>query len=217
MLVIFAGGEVEDYQWLAAQIQGLDYLICADGGTRHARALDLSPNLIIGDMDSISRELLQSYRQAGVKIKHYPQEKDEVDTELAVIEAIRRGAKEILLFGATGGRLDHTLANIHIIIQAAEQGCRLKIVDRYQRLYLITPALPATISGAVGDIISLLPVNGRVTGANSCGLKWELNNHTFTMGSSLGVSNELTAGSAWIKVQQGMLLLVDVYNPPTIK
>lgn len=217
MLVIFAGGEVSDYQWLKAQIKDTDYIICADGGTRHAQALNLSPHLIIGDMDSISGELLKYYQQSGTEIKHYPREKDEVDTELAIIEAVKLGHKEMLLVGATGGRLDHTLANIHLISKAAEQGVKVTMVDQYHRLYLATPELPAYINGTAGDIISLIPVTELVIGVNSQGLKWDLNNRTYRLGNPFGVSNELISSTAWVRVQQGLLLVVEVYNPPILK
>lgn len=217
MLVIVAGGEITDYGWIKAQIAGADYIICADGGTRHASALKLTPQLIIGDMDSIDKEVLQSYRQWGTKIKHYPREKDEVDTELAIMEGVKLGYKDILLVGATGGRLDHTLANIHLISKAATEGIRVTIIDEHHRLYIITPQIPAHIKGAVGDVISLIPITERVTGVHSQGLKWELNDRTFTLGHPFGISNELVAPTARVEVEQGLLLVVELHNPPTLK
>ncbi|MBM7855544.1 thiamine pyrophosphokinase [Desulfohalotomaculum tongense] len=212
MAVIFAGGEIQDYQALKKLIPDKSYIICADGGTRHARAMGLIPNLIIGDMDSVQLELLNYYQGKGTVICYYPTEKDEVDTELAIREAVKAGSKEILLLGATGGRLDHTLANVHLLVAAAKLGVRGTIIDEQHRISLVTPQLPGEIKGETGDLVSLIPLTSEVTGVFSTGLKWELVDRSFNIGHPFGISNELTGSTAAITVREGILLMIRVWN-----
>ncbi len=208
MAVIIAGGEITDYQKIKTLISAQDYIICADGGTRHARALGLIPQLIIGDMDSVLPEELQYYQQRGATVYRYPREKDEVDTELALREALNSGQRHILLVGVTGGRLDHTLANIHLLVIAANAGVKAVMVDERQRITLITPNIPAKLTGWPGKLLSLLPLTTEVTGVKSRGLKWELNGRTFTVGKPFGISNQFTGSIAEISVKEGFLLCI---------
>ena len=210
MAVIFAGGEISDYQKIKQMLPANEYIICADGGARHAQALGLIPQLIIGDMDSVSPELLQHYQQQGAVIRRYNREKDEVDTELAIQQAVDCGQRRITLVGATGGRIDHTLANIHLLVKAAGLGAKAEMIDEYNRVSLITPEMPAELSGRPGKLVSLIPLTTEVVGVISRGLKWELNDRTFTIGQPFGISNEFTADSADISVKKGILLCISI-------
>ena len=100
--VIFVNGTILDYTQLARWLRPDDYLIAADGGARHCAALGILPAVLVGDLDSITPELLAEYEQAGVAIERHPPRKDETDLELAVRRAVADGATEILLLGALG-------------------------------------------------------------------------------------------------------------------
>ena len=115
--IIFVNGMVEDYDSLRRWLQPEDYLICANGGTRHCIALGITPHAIVGDIDSADPTVLADFARQGVDIERHPPAKDQTDLELALERAIRDGAGEILLLGALGGRLDQTLANLHIVAQ----------------------------------------------------------------------------------------------------
>lgn len=212
MVIILAGGEIQDYQRTKNLIVDTDFIICADGGSRHAQAMGLIPDLIIGDMDSINPEMLQYFQNNGTKICKYPREKDEVDTELAIREAVNLGYKEIVLLGATGGRFDHTMANVHLLVKAAELGVKVTIIDELHRIYLVTPDLAAEIQGRPGDIVSLFPITSEVRGVFSQGLKWELQDRTFNIGNPFGISNELIAAKAKVIIKQGILLMIEIFK-----
>ncbi|MBO8137441.1 MAG: thiamine diphosphokinase [Desulfotomaculum sp.] len=212
MTVILAGGHIKNYEAVKKFISGASYIICADGGTKHARAMGILPNVIIGDMDSVDHDLINYYQSRGAVVHHYPREKDEVDTELAIREAARVGSRDLLLLGATGGRIDHTLANIHLLLTAANLGVRARIADEQHCITLVTPQYPAEIKGNQGEVLSLIPLTTEVKGVNSRGLKWELNDRDFKIGNPFGISNELSRPSALITVQDGILLMIRVWE-----
>jgi thiamine pyrophosphokinase len=212
VVVILAGGQVINYKVLDKIITQAEYIICADGGARHAQKIKVIPDMIIGDMDSLNHDQLESFRNKGVNIIRYPVEKDEVDTELAIIKALELGFNEITLLGATGGRLDHTLGNIHLLIKAAKLGAQVKIIDENHQIYIITPQLSAEINGQPGNTVSLIPLTTEVKGVYSQGLKWELQNRTFTIGNPFGVSNQLTSDKASVNIEEGILLVIEIIS-----
>ena len=114
-IIIFANGELPDLDKARALLQQDDYIICADGGTRHALALDVRPDLIVGDMDSVEDEQLQNLKEAGVSVEIFPHNKDETDLELALQRAIGLNPAQVIIIAGLGGRLDQTLANIALL------------------------------------------------------------------------------------------------------
>ncbi len=113
--VIFVNGVVDDYARLAAWLRADDYLIGADGGTMHCLALGRRPDVVVGDLDSLSGGVVAELRAAGVEIEEHPVAKDKTDLDLAIDRAIRDGADAVLLVGALGGRLDQTLSNLLLL------------------------------------------------------------------------------------------------------
>ncbi|HKJ37197.1 MAG TPA: thiamine diphosphokinase, partial [Anaerolineales bacterium] len=114
-IIIFANGDLPDIKKIPTILQDGDHIICADGGTRHALALDLKPDLVIGDMDSTGEVDLKKLQTDGVSIELFPQDKNETDLELAIQHALKLKAKEVVIIAALGGRLDQTLANISLL------------------------------------------------------------------------------------------------------
>jgi thiamine pyrophosphokinase len=114
-ILIFANGELPDLDKARSLAQTDDYIICADGGTRHALALGLQPDLIVGDMDSAEPAQLQELRKANVTIESFSHDKDQTDLELAINRALALKPKKIVIVGGLGGRLDQTLANITLL------------------------------------------------------------------------------------------------------
>src|SRR5574340_972093 len=123
IVFIIAGGPVGDKDFLKAQAAALApvAMICADGGARHLGALGLTPDVIIGDMDSLSPDLLRRFEEGGSRGVRHPRDKRETDTQLALEYALQLKPDEIMIFGALGGRIDHTLANISLLAQAAKK------------------------------------------------------------------------------------------------
>ncbi len=118
-IVIFANGELPNLKKARALLRPDDYIICADGGRRHALALGLRPDLIIGDMDSVEKEQLQKLQADDVAIEFFPRDKNETDLELAINHAVELKPEQIIIVAALGGRLDQTLANIALLSDAS--------------------------------------------------------------------------------------------------
>lgn len=207
---IISGGTVENLQWLAGILRKDDYIICVDGGARYAAALEIAPNVIMGDFDSIRRVDLDNFSKRGTIIKEYPTDKDDTDTALALAEALAHKPDEIVIFGAAGTRLDHTLANIHLLRTAAEHGVPARIVNEYNEVRLVTPGRAAVVEGTPGDLFSLLPLSTEVTGIKVRGARWPLEDATFEIGNPYGISNRLAARRAEISINAGLMLLIRI-------
>lgn len=183
-----------------------DYVICADGGTRHASSLGLKPALVIGDMDSTDSTYLQKLQTKGVPVELFPRDKNETDLELAITRAVELGPKEILIVAALGGRLDQTIANISLLSDLRLSAFNVKLDDGVEETFFCRDQLQ--VHGRRGDIISLIPWGGTVSGIRTKSLKWILNNETLYPEKTRGISNEMTDDIADIKISSGMLLVV---------
>ncbi|SEF67679.1 thiamine pyrophosphokinase [Caloramator fervidus] len=204
-VVIFNYGRLSNENLLKMELKDCDIILCADSGGNYAYDLGIIPHFLIGDFDSIDNKILSYYQKLGVKIIKYPVEKDYTDTELCINKAIELGAEKICLIGGIGGRIDHTLANIHLLNFILEKGVFGYIVTDEFYIYLCKDYI--SIEGKIGDIISLLPINGDARGLFSDGLKYELNNTDLCFGRALGVSNVMIKERCNIKVSKGRVLV----------
>ena len=204
-ILIFANGDIEDVDWIQSYLSSPGIVIAADGGIRHLRRLDHLPDVVIGDLDSLLPENRTWLEEAGVQMHVYPHDKNETDLELALLHAVSHYDEgDILVFGAQGGRLDQTLANILLLAHPALAGRRVELVEQYQTAWLVTDR--TEIVGEVGDAVSLIPLGGDVLVKETTGLRWPLSNEVLAFGPARGVSNEMTEARASIVVGQGTLL-----------
>ncbi len=187
-----------------------DLIIAADGGANWCAAWDWRPDLVVGDMDSVDPAVAQQLQAARVPFLTHPVEKDETDLELALSVAQARGASEIIIAGALGGRIDHTLGNLHLLLLPALQAADIRVVDGGQTLRLVREQL--IIEGQPGDTLSLIPWGGPACRVSIDGVHWPLSNADLSPGPSLGISNRLTAAQAEISVSEGALLVVHTRN-----
>ena len=206
--VIFVNGELEDAQQAAALIKPHDYLIAADGGLRHMRAMGLMPRLLVGDLDSVSAEEILQVEQSGGEILRFQQDKDFTDLELAVRAARQRGCDHILLVAALGGRLDQMLANISLLTQHDLAGLRIELDDGRTQVYLVRDSLQ--FKGQAGDTVSLLPWGLPARGVVTFGLKYPLKAETLLPGDTRGISNRMLGESAGVELQKGLLMCVRI-------
>lgn len=205
-ILVFANGELPDIEKARAILRDDDYLICADGGTRHASALDLKPALVIGDLDSADSATLRSLQADGVPVERHPRDKDETDLELAINKAVELAPKEILILAALGGRLDQTLANIALLTDVRLSTFNVRLDDGVEEILFCRDQVQ--VKGRSGDIVSLLPWGGAVTGVQTENLKWRLNDETLHPEKTRGISNEMTDETATVKIQAGLLLVI---------
>ena len=206
--VIFVNGLVEDYATLARWLQPDDYRICADGGTRHCAALGLTPHVIVGDLDSADPEIVARFVAAGAEVERHPPQKDQTDLELALERALHDGADEIILLGALGGRLDQTLANLHIVAQR-RWPVPVRIAEGGQLAHVLIGPDRLVIDLPPGSMVSVIPFSPVVTGITYAGLRYPLEDATLRFGSTKGVSNEVEERPASVTIQEGMLLVVE--------
>jgi thiamine pyrophosphokinase len=205
-ILIFANGELPDIHKAQALAEHDDYIICADGGTRHALDLGLRPDLIVGDLDSAEEGQLQVLRESGVAFETFSHDKNETDLELAIQRAIERKPGKIVIVGALGGRLDQTLANITLLSDPRLATIDIRLDDGMEEVLLCR--VRVEVYGQSGDIVSLIPWQGPALGVRTEHLKWPLHSETLYPNKTRGVSNEMLGKSASILIDDGLLLVV---------
>ncbi|MEX0788246.1 MAG: thiamine diphosphokinase [Anaerolineales bacterium] len=203
--VIFAAGDVPSPEAARRILRPDDWILAADGGARHCRALGIRPAVVIGDLDSLSPEDAATWRGDGTEILAHPPRKDQTDLELAVHHAIRGGATAIVILGVFGGRWDHTLANWMLSAYPSLPPIPLTFTDGQQRAWRIHGE--TEVEGEPGDRVSLIPIGGDALGVSTSGLEYPLDDETLRMGASLGVSNTLLERRARVSVREGCVLL----------
>lgn len=209
--LIVADGDVPTRQTVDRLVGAtrIELVVAADGGALKAESLGLPAQVVVGDADSLPREEIDRLRSAGAEVIVHPAAKDQSDTELAVGEALRRGAQSLLLIGAFGGRrIEHTLANILLLGSPELAGLDVRAADDTSVLRVMTGPARLELHGRVGDFVSLLPLSDRVSGVSTDDLAYPLSDAVLVQGPARGLSNELMAPSATISLLAGRLAVV---------
>jgi len=205
-IILFANGELPALENIRALLTNDDILVAVDGGLSHMERLGLTPHLIIGDLDSADPEQIQAYRAKGVEVRTFTADKNETDLHLALDAAIVLAPAAIRVVAALGGRLDQTLANIFLLTRPDLAEHDIRLVDGSTEVFLIHHS--AEISGESGQRVSLLPLNGPVTGIHTDGLQYPLKNDTLFPEKTRGISNRMNSTTARISIQSGTLLCI---------
>ena len=206
--IIIANGRMEKPPDVASIIQKSDLMIAADGGIHNCQALGLQPNVIIGDLDSMSQEELTACQSAGASVTRYPTHKDETDLELALQFALRDGVSDVTILGALGARWDMSFANVLLAAHPAFAGLNIRILDGPQELVLLRAGARLQFQNRIGDLISLIPLRGDAHGIITNGLEYPLSKETLTFGSPRGVSNVIRQERAEAFLAEGLLLCI---------
>ncbi len=205
-IVIFANGDLPNLDQARNILRADDFIICADGGTHYALALGLTPNLVIGDMDSIQKDQWQALEKAGVAIELFPRDKNETDLELAITRAIELDPREMVIVAALGGRLDQTLGNISLLTDIRLATFDVRLDDGVDAIFICRNQVQ--VHGRSGDIVSLIPWGNPIHDIQTQGLKWSLNNETLHPDKTRGISNEMLSDTANIHIASGNLLVI---------
>ena len=185
-------------------------IIAGDRGLEALYKLKIIPNHVVGDFDSVSPEILEFYKKQPQIIFHtYNAEKDNTDTDIALQLAIGLKSSRITIMGALGKRMDHALANIHILKDALEANIPCQILDEYNRIYLINKETTLEKEKVYGKYVSLIPLTSTVEGLTLTGFKYPLNHYTLPIGTSLGISNEMIEDIAHIEMKKGILIVIE--------
>lgn len=198
--VIIGNGGMSNYNKIRDCLYEDDYIICADGGYRHAVRLGLRPDIIIGDMDSVHTDT------GSLRAVRLPVKKDFTDGEAAVRYALEKGFFDIVLLGFTGVRMDHTLTNISLLKIISERHKRGRLIDEYNEISFAEER--NVICGAVGDLVSIIPLSDELEGVTTEGLEYPLDDETLYFGESRGVSNVMLAETCVITKRSGSGLII---------
>jgi thiamine pyrophosphokinase len=203
--IIISNGNIHNLEKFSEIIARADLIICADGGAKHLRKMGILPHVIIGDLDSISLQDKSFFENNNIKIIKHPVDKDSTDTELAVDYAIEQKAHGVTLIGATGSRLDHTLANIFLLKKITEKKIKCRIIDDNNEIFLVTDKITLK---KTNSFLSLIPLTEKTKGVTTTGLMYELNNAEIKFGTSLGISNQIINKKASISLKKGILCVI---------
>jgi thiamine pyrophosphokinase len=208
-VLIFANGDANDGP-LVRQVlttAATAWVIAADGGARQAAFFGFRPQIVIGDLDSLTATEVAALEAEGVAIHRAPPDKDETDLELALLYAAGQGVRWIRIIGGIGDRIDQTLGNLYLMALPALRGMDVRLVARNQQAWLLHPG-ENLIEGAPGDTLSLLPVGGDASGIRTEGLHYPLRGETLAFGPARGMSNVLTGDHARVILGSGLLLAI---------
>lgn len=207
--LIVSGGNIEkDCLIKIYETNKFDHIIASDRGLETLDKYNIIPNYIIGDFDSIDRKILNKYiNNKDIIIKKLNPEKDYTDTHMALKLAIELKSTDITIFGAIGTRIDHTIANIHILKETLEKGIECRIVDNRNEIQLINKKVILKKDNNY-KYISLIPLTTKVEGVTLKGFKYSLTNANLNIGHSIGVSNEQINENATIDLKSGILILI---------
>lgn len=199
--VIVGGADIRRYDRIKTSLRANDYFIYCDSGLKHMASLGAKPGLIVGDFDSHTNPMMD------VETIVLPCEKDDTDTVYAMKEAIQRGYDDFLLIGVIGGRLDHTLGNVSMLLYLDALGKSACIMDDYSEMQIISNQ-----SAYIEDryaFFSLLNITGVARGITIENAKYLLQDGEITCEYQYGVSNEVLPGkTAKVTVREGRLLLI---------
>lgn len=208
-ILLFANGTANHGTMVQRVLDTLEspYIVCADGGALNAVKFGFTPQVIIGDLDSLTEEQVANFDSDGSEIIRYPADKDETDLELALYWCAEHDAQEIYIVGGLGGRFDQTLANIYLLTLPQLSHTHIEVVDAKQSILLLKVG-EHKLTGNIDDTISLIPIGDKVEGITTHNLKYPLNHETLELGPARGVSNVMTSENATVTLTRGLLLIV---------
>ena len=206
---IVLNGEIKDYDYINSILLtgNYNYIICSDGGANHAYNMNIVPDYIIGDLDSVNENIIEYYKSKNVIFERFPAKKDETDTELCIEFSNKLKVKEIHLIGALGGRIDHTIANINLLYYIRKKGIIPKIISEKEEIYIAIDE-DITIDGEIGDTISILPIKNDAKCVTLKNLEYPLEESDMEFSRPLGISNVMTDINCNIKVKEGSIIII---------
>lgn len=207
--LIVSGGNINlDFLNEVIQKENFGTIIASDKGLEALDRLEIKPDYIIGDFDSIDKIVLNKYLDdKTIKIVKLNPKKDYTDTNMAIKLAIEILSTNIIIVGAIGSRMDHTVANIHVLKEAVDNNIECEILDDNNKIKLINKKTILDLDRNY-KYISLIPLTSKVEGITLKGFKYSLLEENLEIGKSLGVSNELIENKATIDLKSGILILI---------
>ncbi|MBU5211018.1 thiamine diphosphokinase [Heyndrickxia oleronia] len=179
-----------------------------DFGVMYLIQNNIHPSLAFGDFDSVTKDQWEQLKQITNNIKKYKPEKDETDMELAFLWAINQNPRIIRIFGATGGRMDHFMANVMILTREESIGCTIEVIDKQNIISVFSPGRYTINKIDKRSYISFIPLSKHVEGITLLGFKYPLENKNIQMGTTLCISNELIEETGTFSFTSGILMMI---------
>lgn len=176
----------------------------------------ITPDLVIGDLDSLDKSYQETLDRQGISMDVYPVEKDATDLELALQKAAAKMPSAITIIGAFGTRWDHSLINLHLMAKFTREDMAVCLLDEGNTARAVVPGCWLNFSGRAGDFVSLIPLTPIVKGVQTKGLAYALQDAKLAFGSSLPVSNRLSGQVGSVFIAEGKLLLLHYYDKFTV-
>ncbi len=199
--IIISGGQDIDLERLKDETQRGDLVICADSGFSYLLSIDVEPDYIVGDFDSLDKTNFKALKQTKAEIVKYKAEKNETDHEIAITKALELGCDEFVLFGILGSRLDHSLGNIMNMGKLSEKGYRVRAYGKENDIIWATKGRYKISTDKY--YISVIAMEKEGVTYSTTGCKYEVSHLSIAYGSTRGVSNEPLKNPVYIDVEQG--------------
>ncbi len=207
--VLALAGEVAETALLHRHLDTADLVIAADGGAARLQALGRLPDVLVGDLDSLTEGALAALRAANVELVAHPNPEQQTDGMVGLLLARQRGADEVVLVGVqSADRLDHGFANLMYLSARELHGVRIAVVSDWSEGVLLrgNGAPSVRFRGAPGDYVSLVPISDEVRGVDTIGLRYPLRAATLVRGASSAMSNELVDEDGGFDIGEGTAL-----------
>lgn len=205
--LVVSSGEIVEENLVRKLVTSSDIVICADGGLDHLRELELIPDLVIGDLDSISRAGKIYIEEKSISIIRYPVMKDDTDNELAIDYLVDKGVRHIDFLGVTGSRYDHSLVNIMALRDLGKKNISSRIFTPKTTIHYCKGLL--SLDRREGIYISIVPLSDDGIRISMEGFLYPLKEQAMDFGSSLGISNEIVKDKGLIRVLSGDCLVIE--------
>lgn len=201
--LIFAAAPETEYGYIRDFLRECPdaLIVCADGGLRHARALGLRPAFMVSDCDSLAET-------EGDEVLRLPPEKDDTDTQSCLREVLRRGCTEATLVCATGGRIDHMLANLSLLEEAHALGGHLTVLDRQNKAVLHEGGHKKFKMTENYHYFSIVPLDAVLEGVTIENVKYPLRGATVRRAGMISISNEAQQPEFSISIDKGRAIIV---------
>jgi thiamine pyrophosphokinase len=209
---VFLNGFADPPDLLRRVAARADLVVAADGGTLHALAAGVVPDLVVGDMDSLGEEGTRRVGERGATLERHPSRKDKMDGHLAVLAAGKRGATDLDLLCAAGGRLDAVFALPHLLLAAGRMGVRATVFAAWGEMLVVEDGSREVV-GAPGESVSVFPLTGTAEDVTLEGFEYPLEGARIEAGDTLGFHNEMAGGEARVAVGSGALLVIHETEP----
>jgi len=212
-IAVIANGDIQDYGFTQRIVKECEYIVACDGGLKHCQTMDIVPDCIIGDLDSTPPEILCKYEH--IPLMRFPTDKDQTDLELVMAYVCTandtKTASSIVILGALGGRFDHQLGNLYVLMHAMQYGKDVEIRDESTVVRVVNSHLK--LHSKDGKVVSIFPLTEETMGIVTEGLQYPLQNEGLAFGTARGLSNRLEGTEGHITVKKGWLAVVQAIQP----